>query len=330
MATHFLEKQFARLIIPLAWLVAASLQGASWKVEEGENADGPGRKVDFLENGRLVGRFIHGRGQFKPYLHVFGEGEEPLTNGGLDREGKPAGLYPHHRGIFIGWKIDSELGTDDLWHMTKGCRMEVERIVRTATSADAAGGAATLETEISWRAAKKDPSGSDLLLSETRTLSFSRPKPKLTVIDATFVLKPARDISLVGDLQHSGIHFRASDEIANRTNETSYLFEPGNIVKGHNLKWVNLLFPIGQRWYTAMEMNAPANPVDELSMRDYGRFGYFFKKELKKSEPLALKYRFVIEAVEEPAAKPKQSAEQVAGLHAACENLFKQFVQSVK
>jgi hypothetical protein len=191
-------------------------------------------------------------------------------------------------------------------------------------------GAATLQAEISWRAAKKDQSGNDLLLTETRTISFSRPKPKQTVIDATFVLNPARDISLVGDLQHSGIHFRASNEIAQRTNETSYVFEPENVVKGHNLKWVNLLFPIGQRWYTAMEMNAPSNPVDELSMRDYGRFGYFFKKELKKSEPLKLKYRFAIEQVEEPAAKPKLSTEQIAALQAQCEGLFKQFLQSVK
>jgi hypothetical protein len=330
MAIQFLEKRFACLIILPAMLIAVSLQGASWKIEEGENASGPGQKVDFIGNGKLVGRFIHGQGQFKPYLHVFGEGEEPLTNGGLDREGKPAGLYPHHRGIFIGWKIDSELGTDDLWHMTKGCRMEVEKITHTSTSVEPGPGAATLQAEISWRAAKKDQSGNDLLLTETRTISFSRPKPKQTVIDATFVLNPARDISLVGDLQHSGIHFRASNEIAQRTNETSYVFEPENVVKGHNLTWVNLLFPIGQRWYTAMEMNAPSNPVDELSMRDYGRFGYFFKKELKKSEPLKLKYRFAIEQVEEPVAKPKLSTEQITALQAQCESLFKQFLQSVK
>ena len=330
MATHFSEKRFGPLTILLSMLAAATLQGASWKVEQGENADGPGRKVDVLDNGKLVGRFIYGQGQFKPYLHVFGEGEEPLTNGGLDREGKPAGLYPHHRGIFIGWKIDSELGTDDLWHMTKGCRMEVERITKTGTLMVSGNDAATVEAEVSWRAAKKDQNGSDLLLTEARTLSFSRPKPKQTVVDATFILSPARDISLVGDLQHSGIHFRASNEIAKRTNETSYLFEPENIVKGHDLKWVNLLFPIGQRWYTAMEMNAPSNPVDELSMRDYGRFGYFFKKELKKSEPLRLKYRFVVEQIDQPAANPKPSKEQIAAWQARCESLFKQFVQSVK
>jgi len=30
-------------------------------------------------------------------------------------------------------------------------------------------------------------------------------------------------------------------------------------------------------------------------MRDYGRFGYFFKRKLKKTEALTLKYRFVVE-----------------------------------
>jgi len=318
-----------RLVLLVALAVAFNLHAAQWKIDDGANTKAPGRRVEIREDGRLIAEFIYGSGQFKPYLHVFGENEELLTNSGLGSDGKPTGQFPHHRGIFIGWKINSDLGTDDLWHMTKNCKMEVQK-VKTGTSAAPAEGAANLEANILWRAAKKDDSGSDLLLTETRTLAISRPHPKETMIDATFLLNPARDISLVGDLQHSGVHFRASNEVATRAKETSYLFEPDKIVKGNDMKWVRLLFPVGDRWYTAMEMNAPSNPVEELSMRDYGRFGYFFKRKLKKAEALTLKYRFVIEQVDDPADKPNPSTDQLTNSRAHCQQLFKQFVDTLR
>ena len=42
-----------------------------------------------------------------------------------------------------------------------------------------------------------------------------------------------------------------------------------------------------------------------MSTRKYGRFGYFFKKDLTKGEPLTLKYRFLIG--KEPASVPGRS-----------------------
>lgn len=318
------------ILIPSGFGATQSkVEGGKWKIEEGANTGAPGNKVDVTENGKLIARLIHGPGQFKPYLHVFGEEGELLTNGGLDAEGKATGQFPHHRGIFLGWKIDSELGTDDLWHMTKGCKMEIEKNFNSVV-ANEKQSTATIKSTVLWHAGKKDKAGSDLLVTETRNLTFSRPGQNQTIIDATFVLNPARDVSLVGDLQHSGVHFRASNEVATRAKETSYLFEPERKVKGNDLKWVRLLFPIGERWYTAMEMNAPSNPVEEVSMRDYGRFGYFFKKKLKEGEPLTLRYRFLVEAVEAPADKPKQSAEQVEKSKAHCQELFEQFVDSLK
>jgi hypothetical protein len=306
------------------------VRGAEWKIQTGDNKNALGQKVDFTQGDKVVARFIYGEGQYKPYLHVFGEEGELLTNGGLDEAGKTTGQFPHHRGIFIGWKVTSELGTDDLWHMTKGCKLDVQKIEKTAVTASGSHQAATLVATVAWRAGKKDASGSDLLLTETRTLTVSRPQPKQTMVDATFVLNPVRDLSFGGDLQHAGVHFRASNEVATRAKETSYLFEPDKVVKGDNLKWVRLLFPIGSNWYTAMEMNAPSNPVEELSMRDYGRFGYFFKRELKKSEPLTLKYRFVLEQVDLPAAKPKLSPEQITASQKHCQQLFADFAKAAK
>ena len=295
-------------ILILALLLASTplfAASAKWSVSSAKNPDGPGTAVDVRHRDKPIARFVHGEGQMKPYLHVFGEDGELLTNSGLDRDGKPAGLYPHHRGIYIGWnKIASDLGSDDLWHMTKGCRMEVQDIKHSTTSTNA-----TITARIGWHSAKKDSSGSDLLLTETRQLVISRPEGKRTQIDATFTLQPARDLTLGGDLQHAGIHFRASNLVADRKAETSYAWEPnvpgpGGKAVSKEFKWCRLTFPINSRWYEVTQINPPENPVEELSWRDYGRFGFFFSKELKKDEPLTVRYEFLIRPVEAPPRKP--------------------------
>ena len=107
---------------------SATALSAGWSITEGPNSGGPGQQVLVSAHGKPVAAFVHGEGQFKPYLHVYGEEGQLLTNAGLDPGGKPAGLYPHHRGIFIGWnKITSDLGTFDLWHFNNGGKMELSR-----------------------------------------------------------------------------------------------------------------------------------------------------------------------------------------------------------
>jgi hypothetical protein len=281
-----------------AWasaLLVSLSANADWKTVERANPDGPGKAVDVLDNGHLSARLIYGEGQIKPYLHVFGESGQLLTNPGTDKEGKTTGTFPHHRGIFIGWKIVSELGTDDLWHMTKGCRMELTKFEELAGGKDNA----RIVAEVAWRSAKST-NGSDLLIQERRALTISRRADKWTQIDAVFTLTPARDLRLAGDLQHSGVHFRAANEVYSRESDTVYISAPENKTKGDDLKWCRFAFPIGTNWYAAIQLNHPSNPVEELSTRKYGRFGYFFKKDLNKGQPLALKYRFLVEHLAGP------------------------------
>ncbi len=281
----------------LLWLLLhAMVCNAGWTVSPGENPGGPGKAIDVHDGDRLVARFVHGDGQIKPYLHVFGDNGEFLTNAGADKNGKGTGAFPHHRGIFIGWKVESELGTDDLWHMTRGCNMAVAAIDRASGGDDSAKIVAT----VLWKSAKST-NGSDLLITERRELTFSRPD-KRTQVDATFTLVPARNLRFAGDLQHSGVHFRASNEVHARQSETSYVTSPEGRAKGNDLKWCQLSFPIGTNLYSALQLNHRANPVEELSTRKYGRFGYFFKKDLTKDEPLTLKYRFLIGKENAPVA----------------------------
>jgi len=342
-----------RLLISLLCLVISPASGADWTLSQGANPDGPGQAVDIQFGGKKVARFIHGEGQFKPYLHVFGEAGELLTNSGLDASGKPTGQFPHHRGIYIGWnRIASELGSFDLWHLRNNEKMEVLKFDKLEGGTDAA----TLVATIAWRAGKKDNSGSDLLLTETRTLHITRPEGKTTQVDARFRLKASRELTLGGDLQHAGIHFRAANEVATRAKETSYVSDPedkqtkgkdwsapapkkdkdGNEIKPargavkSDLNWCRLLFPIGDRWYAATELNAPSNPVEELSWRDYGRFGFFFKRKLTAGEVLDLDYRFFVEPVEAPASNSKPSAEQIARARAEAQGRYREFARSVE
>lgn len=322
----------APALLPLIPLVAClvlpspSATAAGWTFTEGANPDGPGQRALIEHDGKPVAAFIHGDGQFKPYLHVYGADGELLTNAGLDKAGKATGKFPHHRGIYIGWnQIKSDLGgldagtkPFDLWHFNNGGRMEVLKIERRDTGRDSVGFTAM----IAWSGGKKDGAGSDLLLTETRTHTVSRPGGR-TQVDAHFVLKAARDLRLEGDLQHAGIHFRAANEVSDRAAETAYVWEPdlpgpGGKVSSKDLKWCRLYFPIGQRWYAATELNGPKNPVEELSWRDYGRFGFFFKKSMTKGETLDLDYRFLIESAAAPSEKAKLSADQTAKARQAC------------
>jgi hypothetical protein len=324
-----MREYFAICSFLLVLHVAPVGRSAGWTLTEGANVDGPGRQVAIKLDEGMVGRFVFGEGQIKPYLHVYNDAGELLTNGGIDREGKPTGKFPHHRGIFIGWKTVSELGSFDLWHMNNGGKMEVLRFAKLEGTKQSA----TLVAEIAWRAGKKDEAGNDRLLTEARTLTLTRPEGKLTQVDAHFVLTPARDLRLAGDLQHSGVHFRASDEVSARNKQTSYLWHPdlpgpGGKVASTEMQWCRLVFPFKENWYACTEFSAPSNPVEELSWRDYGRFGFFFKRSLKTGEPLALDYRFLLEQVRAPAADGKQASEEAERTRRAARDRYQHFAKS--
>ena len=96
------------------------------------------------------------------------------------------------------------------------------------------------------------------------------------------------------------------------------------------MKWGEFLFPLHGRWYSAVQMNAPSNPVEEFSTREYGRFGFFFKKELKKNENLAVNYRFLVQNAEAPAQAPSRSAAQKAKVRADADAAYAKFLRETK
>ena len=261
---------------------------ASWKTREEVGTPG-GKHIEVLNGGKPVARFVYGEGQLKPYLHIYGKDGELVTEWSAQQE------FPHHRGIYIGWnRIESEIGNSDLWHLRSGERMIVKNVRHVAMRTNA-----MITAQIEWHAQKKDEAGDSILLIETRVLSISQPEPSKTFVDAKFTLAAQRDLNLNGDLQHAGVHFRASHEVHGRAKETRYVWEPdlqgpGGKVVSKDLKWARLIFPVGENWYTATQLNLPTNPTEELSWRDYGRFGFFFKRKLEWGDELELKYRFQV------------------------------------
>ncbi|HEX7860031.1 MAG TPA: DUF6807 family protein [Verrucomicrobiae bacterium] len=300
-----------RFTLALLLCVAHSAFG-EWKTRE--ERGNPGKQIEVLNNGKPVARFIYGEGQLKPYLHLFGANGELLTEWNADQQ------FPHHRGIFIGWnKIESEMGSSDLWHLRSGEKMFVTDIRHTAGRTNA-----TITATIEWHAQKPDENGDRILLRETRVLKISQPQTAKTIVDAKFTLSAQRDLTLNGDLQHAGVHFRATHKLRDRARETRYVWEPdlpgpGGKVVSKDLKWARLIFPVGNNWYTATQLNTPGNPTEELSWRDYGRFGFFFKRKLEWGDELEINYRFITE----PAAA--NAAEDLPGQRLAAAKLYAEY-----
>ncbi len=320
------------LLPTLAFFVVTAVPSlAAWTAVDSANSAAPGRKVEIAQDGKLVGRFIYGEGQIKPYLQLFGEGGDSLNEWGAEQK------FPHHRGFYIGWnKISYDPGTTpakpvtvDLWHFNKGGSMNVVKLDKVEARADSA----VIIAQIEWRGATKDENGEHLLIKERRELVISRPNAAVTQVDATFGLEAACDLTLGGDLQHAGVHFRGSKELLERTKETSYTWEPpvptnGGKALSEEFKWARLTFPIGQRWYSATLMNAPKNPVEQLSTRDYGRFGFFFQRTMKAGEPLELRYRLTVRGERELKAAP--ASEDIAQMRKVAGEEYQGFVSGLR
>lgn len=346
---RFLSLAAVLLLLPAALHAAAS----GWKITKGNNDDLPGQNITVTHEGKIVARLIYGEGQVLPYVAVYDQAGRRLTNPGLDKDGKTVGIEPHHRGIFIGWsQIKSDLGVASLWGLGGSGKankdapssMRLVEIERIATDKDSA----TIVARIEWRAPTKDAAGSNLLVTETRTVRVSRPAAGVAAqVDTAFRLQAARDLLLGGDVQHAGIHLRVDQAVVARADDTSYLWAPSSAptagkgysktakgqagsVVGKDLKWGEFLFPLHDRWYSALQMNAPQNPVEEFSTREYGRFGFFFKRDLKKDESLELKYRFLVREAAAPAAAPKRSAEQIAQARQDADAAYARFLREAR
>lgn len=248
--------------------------------------------VDIRLADRLVGRYViahdvsspaRRQETYKPFLHLFDrEGRQPVTKG-------PGGEFTHHRGIFIGWmKIDFAGQTLDRWHMIGG-----EQVVHGDVILKEGKTTTRAESIVHWN----DAGGSPFLI-EKRTFTFhTPPAPAHVLLDFESALSaPRGDVTLGGDPEHAGIHFRPSDGVDR--NQTIYLL-PGadtNPRKSPDLPWIAQRFTLDGKSHSVVQFNHPGNPSGTRSSayRDYGRMGMFPAATIAKGTTLVLRYRFLL------------------------------------
>lgn len=228
---------------------------------------------------------------YKVYTHILDfSGKAPITKG-------PGGKYPHHRGLYIGWKDTLIDGVDyDTWHMSNS--------IQQLTAAENAPGMQTLS--IDWR----DREGNNLI--QEKRIIRAHADGELRVIDFNSNLSAVKSkVELKGDLQHAGMHVRMAQEVAERDeaetkakttskDSTSYILPegaqslPDDKVTG--AWWVCCSFVVEGKRYWAVHMSAPDTPggVPVYSIRKYARFGSFFEPTLEPQKPLSLNFRIIV------------------------------------
>ena len=297
-------------------LIEVGVQGKMSDAEGGFSLqDKPGEHLDVLLDGRVVARYMYAYDKstperlhdtYKPYLHVFdAEGKAPITKG-------PGGLFTHHRGIFIGWnRIGFGGKTYDRWHMTDGEIVHQEFLAQEADADQS-----TFISFTHWNNERGKP-----MIEEERSMTCQRaPAPFRLLIDFAAKLKaPGNDVMLDGDPEHAGVQYRPANEVV--AEETGYVFpkEGADPKVDVDYPWVGETYTLNDKRYSVVEMNHPDNPKGTIysAYRDYGRFGAFFKKEIKSGQTLTVKYRFLIADGEMPAIDVIQTCwDEFAGVEA--------------
>jgi len=272
--------------------------------------DSSGKHLDILAGDKTLVRYMYEydtstdekkHATYKPYLHVFdSEGQAPITKGA-------GGQFTHHRGIFIGWsKLGFNGKTYDRWHMKTGAIVHQE-FGDQETKEDVA----SFVSKTHWHDDNKKP-----LLDEARKMTVWIPGEgwaRMVVFFESRLTAAYGDVSLKGDPEHAGIQYRPANEVNKK--KTKYLFPKeeittGNVKKHKDLAWIAETYWLGDKAHSVVQFNHPTNPKGTVhsAYRDYGRFGSFFEKEIKKGESLTVNYAFAIVDGELPARSEIQKA----------------------
>lgn len=262
------------------------------------------KSIDIVLDGKTMGRTMitpfdrkHADVTYKVYTHLIDPATgTPITKG-------TGGKFPHHRGLFIGWKDTMVEGDDlDTWHMSN-CHQAYEKTLDYALPEGRAGH----RIEVLW----KRPSGKPFI-REVRTLEMGTLRPGVYVADFASQLETlAGKIEFKGDLQHAGMQVRLSDEVSTHEDTTTYIL-PAGAVTGEDdavtgAWWACVSAEVGGKRYSVVHMTPPSNPggVPVYSIRKYARFGAFFEPTLDADKPLPLHFRVVWteEALDEAACQ---------------------------
>ena len=294
----FLARSLTRYAVMLACMTATI---PLWADTGFVLRDQPGQYLDVVHAGRTVARYMTAFDPqrwdetARPYLHIMdAAGEQPITKG-------PGGLFPHHRGIFIGYsRLTVDGQSYNLWGMGSGPQVHQEFVDQQAGEDEA-----RFTSLVHWNT--KD---GKRLIEEQRTFVFRAVQPPgLVCVELNSKLTAvAGDTVLDGDPEHAGVQFRPADALDKSL--TRYLFpaEGNDPRRDLDLPWAALGYVLDGQAYTVVQMNHPTNPKQSVwsAYRDYGRFGVFAKPAIPRGQSLVLRYRFCVAAGELPEREPIQ------------------------
>jgi hypothetical protein len=242
-----------------------------------------------LPGGATVATFVHApydRAQHsatcKPWLRVFAADGRQLTK-------DLGGLYPHHRGLFVGWnQVRCGGKSFDFWHCSHG---ESQRVVSFR------GDGMAQEAHVDWLAAN-----GSAIVREVRTVTLRPIDASSFALDVALALEAAdADVQLGGDPQHAGCQFRAPQQFAAAVEPVvSYLRPPTAHGSADDVwtgcAWIAATLPLAGGPVTVLRVEAADNPPATWSTRAYGRFGAMCTAKLTAGAPLRLRYRYVVAA----------------------------------
>lgn len=210
-----------------------------------------------------------------------------------DHEGRPltkdlGGLYPHHRGVFVGWnRVRCAGQTFDFWHCNHG---ETQRVV-----ARTGGGDAAQTTTIAWCAADGTP-----IVHEQRTVAVRPTQWSGYVLEVTCELRAAgADVELGGDPQHAGCQFRADQQFAETNAPKVEYLRPAGAAGGADdvwtqCRWIAATLPFATGPVVVLRVEHADNPPATWSTRPYGRFGAMCTLHLRQDAPQRLRFAYVV------------------------------------
>jgi len=300
-----------------AWVATLSHKKKPTKNFSWEN----GREyLDLLFDGRKATRYMYAYDDstpqrafetYKPFHHVFdADGQNLLTNGpdGVHPYLKNEVLYPHHRGLFIGWsRLEFAGSRYDFWGMGGGLAQVHQKFLEQVAGPVLASSKALIH----WN----DKNGEPVIAEQRETTVFRQSEPTILLLDFHTELKAVRgEVFLNGDPEHAGFQYRAHDAVAKGGKEVKaiYLFHEDGIDprKDKDLPWAAMSYGLNGKQYTVQYMNHPENPKPTIysAYRDYGRFGAFFQQKINaslgsawdKGETLTLAYRIWVGQGEMP------------------------------
>ncbi len=251
---------------------------------------------------------------YKTFHHVYRfDGKGYITKG-------PGGRFTHHRGIYLGYsKTRYGKTATDFWHV-KGAPNQSLRHAgyNKPKPGDIGSVYAFNSSQTRWT----DPKG-HIPVSDTKAFRTYAPAPGLVIMDFDITIRAKDgDVYLDGDPQHAGFQFRAVNEVTKT--KARYIYQASAEKKGGDVwadcNWVVNQYAVEGTPYAVVHMNHPKNPKPVYSTRNYGRFGAFFKYNLKAAAPLRTKYRLMI-------IDPKRHTESTIEHF---ESLFQSWVKPVK